>query len=446
MLASFALTAFALAPSPQPAVLQAVPSPAAAVCEDSCVAAFEKIQPAAMVDKSTELCASEKCSGCEYCTKDAWAERAKEAKETAKEVKNEATAAQKEANVAKTNVTKLEKVAEKMQTEADKALEKADESAQFADDAAAAVVAAREAEKAAKDAEKLAKQGLSAAPTPAAAVAPSPAAKSQVALAVGDAADGSVDDDHIMIDGQLSMTKNTDSSMDQPKCKNGCPAPPYLDWIPKHKVGVCACPKCGTTAIYQGIYRGLLKKEPFEKHNWGFIQQIYKKEWQNTFAKEAPKNFFVSKPSDSNPSGKGEHDGYSIAFVREPVSRLISAWKDKMSCGLFIPTGNGEAYFEAADERSRREHIAWLLEVEGRGRKASTVTSTKCPDPHYDSPHTTPASPRSARTTTASRSVTSRRRCSASTPRASKSSSTHTSSRRTASASARAPRRTSGTG
>ena len=68
----------------------------------------------------------------------------------------------------------------------------------------------------------------------------------------------------------------------------------------------------------------------------------------------------------------GTHDGYAIAFVREPVSRLISAWKDKMACGLYIPAGQegkGDGgYFEAANVQKRKENIAYLWKLLGKAR------------------------------------------------------------------------------
>ena len=46
-------------------------------------------------------------------------------------------------------------------------------------------------------------------------------------------------------------------------------------WIPKHKVGVCACAKCGTTAIFTGVYKALLGHDPFENKDWSGIQSLH---------------------------------------------------------------------------------------------------------------------------------------------------------------------------
>jgi len=165
-----------------------------------------------------------------------------------------------------------------------------------------------------------------------------------------------------------------------------CISPAGLDWIGKHKVGVCACPKCGTTAIYQGIFKALLHRDPFGEANWGFIQDLGAKEWEGTFSGTKPDDFFI-KGHYGNETAK--HDGYAIAFVREPVSRLISAWKDKMSCGLWVPwsvapgDGPGDKWFHATGERVRKDNIKLLLDLEGKGRKASSVHSHTCPDKNY---------------------------------------------------------------
>jgi hypothetical protein len=172
--------------------------------------------------------------------------------------------------------------------------------------------------------------------------------------------------------------------------------PSPMDWIPTKKVGVCACAKCGTTAIYNAIYEGIFKQEAFKpgggENNWGFIQKIHDPHWHSLWsARGGPPDFFVSGENFTEP---GTHDGWAIAFVREPVSRLISAWKDKMACGLYIPAGQegkGDGgYFEAANVQKRKENIAYLWKLLGKDDRnpGYTVHSSHCPQNHVSSPHT----------------------------------------------------------
>jgi hypothetical protein len=168
-----------------------------------------------------------------------------------------------------------------------------------------------------------------------------------------------------------------------------------MAWIPKYKVGVCACAKCGTTALYNGLYRGLLHKNPFMPgHKWGDIQRIHDQHWGGVWARRGgPVDFF-----EHGKSNKTAHDGYAIAFVREPVSRLVSAWKDKFSCGLFVPRneeGKGDGgWFEAAPEDRRKYNVHELLKVLGGGHSYKK-TSHRCPSTSpthnhrdYESPNT----------------------------------------------------------
>jgi len=149
-----------------------------------------------------------------------------------------------------------------------------------------------------------------------------------------------------------------------------------VHWLPKEKVAICACDKCGTTAIYASLYQALVK--PKDLHQWSGFQSVHDPHWQGKFASSKPKDFFVSGKYFNE---SGSHDGYAIAFVREPVSRLISAWKDKLSCGLYLTDQSNGVYVPAADEYTRKQHGGELLRLEGRGHTAHRVTDNKCPSP-----------------------------------------------------------------
>jgi hypothetical protein len=182
------------------------------------------------------------------------------------------------------------------------------------------------------------------------------------------------------------------------KCNMGarCPLPrPPMAWVASKKVGVCACAKCGTTALYNGIYKGVYGHQK----TWGGdVQRLFVPEWHNFFAQDgAPRDFFVSGFDDKGNYKNGTHDGHAMAFVREPISRLVSAWKDKFSCGLYVPAGKESTgrkkgdggWFEASnDPERRRQNIKFLTALTPwPSYEGSTKVSDTCPSHDYVSPN-----------------------------------------------------------
>ena len=45
--------------------------------------------------------------------------------------------------------------------------------------------------------------------------------------------------------------------------------------------------KCGTTALYHGIYEGVFHQDPFAHSNWGMIQRIHAGQWHGLFARQS---------------------------------------------------------------------------------------------------------------------------------------------------------------
>ena len=46
--------------------------------------------------------------------------------------------------------------------------------------------------------------------------------------------------------------------------------------------------KCGTTALYQGIYKGVFREDPWAHGKWGQIQQLYAPQWRRRSETKAP--------------------------------------------------------------------------------------------------------------------------------------------------------------
>mmetsp|Transcript_28439 Transcript_28439/g.60600 ORF Transcript_28439/g.60600 Transcript_28439/m.60600 type:complete len:321 (+) Transcript_28439:256-1218(+) len=79
---------------------------------------------------------------------------------------------------------------------------------------------------------------------------------------------------------------------------------------------VCACAKCGTTSFYQSIYEMTHGREwNFSDPPW--VQTLNSKRWTDIEVKQ--------KDQLDGP-------GHSIALIRDPKERILSAWKDKVMC------------------------------------------------------------------------------------------------------------------
>jgi hypothetical protein len=138
-------------------------------------------------------------------------------------------------------------------------------------------------------------------------------------------------------------------------------------------------------------------EEPWAIGGEGFIQKIHDPHWHSLWSRRGgPPDFFGDKDGGyaTQKDGGNATQGYVIAFVREPVSRLISAWKDKMACGLYLPSylkGEGDGgYTESASLYKRKENIGFLWKLLGKDHlnPGYTVHSSQCPENLPRSPHT----------------------------------------------------------
>ena len=116
-------------------------------------------------------------------------------------------------------------------------------------------------------------------------------------------------------------------------------------------------------------------EEPWAIGGEGFIQKIHDPHWHSLWSRRGgPPDFFGDKDGGyaTQKDGGNATQGYVIAFVREPVSRLISAWKDKMACGLYLPSnlkGEGDGgYTESASLYKRKENMYAGLRLESPDR------------------------------------------------------------------------------
>ena len=119
---------------------------------------------------------------------------------------------------------------------------------------------------------------------------------------------------------------------------------------PYQRAVICGCAKCGSSSYFKFLYR-LIFDKPFtspEKGVW--VQKTHSKAWKGAFQR---RQLSLSKTKEvlSNPKT------FSFALIREPISRLISAWKSKLAC-------DGKRWNTDTSERWRfTEEILHLSEM-----------------------------------------------------------------------------------
>eukprot|EP00450_Noctiluca_scintillans_P012476 CAMPEP_0194486222 /NCGR_PEP_ID=MMETSP0253-20130528/6958_1 /TAXON_ID=2966 /ORGANISM="Noctiluca scintillans" /LENGTH=284 /DNA_ID=CAMNT_0039326293 /DNA_START=73 /DNA_END=927 /DNA_ORIENTATION=+ len=96
------------------------------------------------------------------------------------------------------------------------------------------------------------------------------------------------------------------------------PYPAYFEYLPDANVALCACLKCGSTSFYALAYKTLFGKEwPYQGLPW--VQEVYSDRWEGKVTTISVDEMKKKKVT-------------SIALLRDPKERLISAWKSKVAC------------------------------------------------------------------------------------------------------------------
>ena len=113
---------------------------------------------------------------------------------------------------------------------------------------------------------------------------------------------------------------------------------PIQKLVGRH-LGMCACAKCGTTSLGNYMYE-VVMGEVWPYTDGPYVQDYFSPRWPSGAWEDITVVDFVAK---------------SIAFVREPVGRLISAWVDKIG--------------DNTDADLRRYYVCNLVYAEGRNRK-----------------------------------------------------------------------------
>lgn len=121
----------------------------------------------------------------------------------------------------------------------------------------------------------------------------------------------------------------------------------FLRYIPDKNVVLCACAKCGTTSLFQYAYELAFGKSWVSMYNetepWP--QEVLSERWDN-------KMRIVNETAEQDQIMKS---AYSIAVIRDPKERLISAWKSKLACDDSYGVDSHDRSYFVHDSN----HTAW---------------------------------------------------------------------------------------
>jgi len=95
----------------------------------------------------------------------------------------------------------------------------------------------------------------------------------------------------------------------------------FMRYMPSHSFVVCACAKCGSTALWHYLYA----QEFGRRYEWTdapYVHEVTSNRWKGRFV-------HVKKLAEQE---RIMRDEFSFALVRDPKERLISAWKTKYAC------------------------------------------------------------------------------------------------------------------
>ena len=97
-------------------------------------------------------------------------------------------------------------------------------------------------------------------------------------------------------------------------------------WVfPRSHVAVCACAKCGSTSLFHWIYRTSHNGTKWPHNDMPWIQDLSSERWSRVEVHE--NNVDEEDGVFHNPS-----TAVTIALIRDPTERMVSAWKSKLQC------------------------------------------------------------------------------------------------------------------
>jgi len=126
---------------------------------------------------------------------------------------------------------------------------------------------------------------------------------------------------------------------------------PHVDYINGKDLVVCACANCGATAMYRWLYEALMDQNCSDTD----VDNRFCTRQDLTFNGKSTASFLDEQFNSS----------FSIALIRDPETRLIAAWKDKLACGLREDAAD-------ARQKTRKSYGEDLFKLEGKDREFTT--------------------------------------------------------------------------
>jgi hypothetical protein len=138
----------------------------------------------------------------------------------------------------------------------------------------------------------------------------------------------------------------------------------HIKFIPQSNMLFCICPKCGSTSLYQYMFGAIMGTPWAEfKAQQPWAQLAQHRAQDQSEETEAPywHGYIQGGGSEGYPASMW-HDPsiYTHAIVRDPIDRLISAWVNKLSCGLYSVPAGADGSFNA----SVKDQALWHSVVE----------------------------------------------------------------------------------
>ena len=119
---------------------------------------------------------------------------------------------------------------------------------------------------------------------------------------------------------------------------------------------LCACAKCGSTSLYSYIYKHIFGVDYLVeyKETKPHLQDVRSYRWDGVINTTWMGDKDLVNLFDGNHETK--KDVFSFALIRDPVDRLISAWKSKVAC---------DSNTWRTNKKDRKRYVPHLLELSG---------------------------------------------------------------------------------
>jgi hypothetical protein len=130
--------------------------------------------------------------------------------------------------------------------------------------------------------------------------------------------------------------------------------PGEVNYFPEHSVLVFACPKCGSSSMYNFLYTELIG--PVNYSNLTNFLSVPSPDW---------KGQMIGISLEEAATRNADPEVFSFALIRDPIERFISSWKSKAACDSNCFT---------TDKEDRNDMVPELLALAGNTAQAKCLS------------------------------------------------------------------------